>query len=86
MSELTDLKAKVVAQNAALDTISGNVTGVAGDITFLKQKLADLEGGATAEEIAELKAVIDEADAKIAAIGSTTATLDAETDSSQPEA
>lgn len=85
MSQVIDeLKAKVAAQDAALDTISTNVTGVQGDITALKQKIADLiagGGGATPAELAELGTAIDGVGAKIATLSTTTADLDAQTDS-----
>lgn len=77
---INSLKAKVAAQSAALDTVSTNVTGIAGDVIFLKQKLADLAGGATAAEIAELEASVDGVSTKLDAIGTATASLDAETD------
>lgn len=80
MSAVDDLKAKIASQDAALDTVSTNVTGIAGDVAFLKQKLADLEGGATAAEIAELTGSVDSISTKIDAIGTATASLDAETD------
>jgi len=81
MSAATDaIKEKLAAQSQALDTVSTNVTGIAGDVTFLKQKLSDLSNGATAAEIAELSGLVDGVSTKVDAIGAATASLDAETD------
>lgn len=82
MSAISDLKDKVAAQSTALETVSTNVDGIKKDVTFLKDKLAGLEGGATAEEIAEVSTLVDDVSTKIDAIGAATATLDSETDSS----
>lgn len=82
--EFDALKAKVEAQSGVLDTVGVNIGGIAQDIAFLKQKLADLSGGATAAEIAELAAIVDGSGTKLDAINAATATLDAETDSTQP--
>lgn len=77
---IDDLKAKVSAQSTALDNIGTSVTGIQADVAALKQKIADLSNGATPEEIAELSTLVDGVGSKIDAIGTTTASLDAETD------
>jgi hypothetical protein len=70
MSEQLDaIKAKLTLQDTAID-------GLAGDLAFIKGKLAGAEGGLTADEVAELNALIDARTAKLQA-------LDAETDPSQ---
>ncbi len=79
-AEFDALKEKVVAQDAKLDTISTNVTGIGADVTALKDKLATLVGGATAAEIAELTTLVDGVGTKIENISTTTADLDAQTD------
>ena len=84
MSAVSDLKDKVAAQGAALDTISTSVTGIQADVTALKAKIDSLSGGATAAEIAELSALVDGVSGKIDVIGTTTADLDAQTDANNP--
>lgn len=78
---LAELKAEVEAQSTALDTISGSVTGIQGDIAALKQKIADLSAGADAAVQAaldELTPLVDAVGAKIDTIGATTSALDSE--------
>jgi methyl-accepting chemotaxis protein len=84
MSQVSDLKDKINAQSTALDAISGSVTGIQADVAALKQKISDLSNGATAAEIAELSALVDGVSSKIDTIATTTASLDAETDSQNP--
>jgi hypothetical protein len=78
--EFDNLKAKVEAQSGVLDTVGVAVGGIAQDVAFLKSKLADLSGGATAAQIADLSSLVDGTSAKLDAINTATATLDAETD------
>jgi hypothetical protein len=66
MGQLEDIKAKLALQDTAID-------GLAGDLAFIKGKLANAEGGLTAAEVAELNTLIDERTAKLQA-------LDAQTD------
>lgn len=84
--EFDDLKAKVQAQRAVLDTVSTNVTGIGKDVDFLKKKIEDLtqagDGGATKEELQELSELVDGTSAKITAINDATKQLDDSTDSS----
>lgn len=81
MSEALDaLKAKFTEQSGKLDTISTSVSGIAEDVAALKAKIGTLSGGATAEEIAELSTLVDGVGAKVDAIGTATADLDAQTD------
>lgn len=82
--QLDALKQKLEAQSAALDTVSTNVTGIGADVKFLKDKIGGLSGGATEAEIAEISNTVDSIGEKINAIGTATANLDAETDSSNP--
>lgn len=69
MAQLDDIKAKLALQDTAID-------GLQADLTFIKEKLANAEGGLTAAEVAELNTLIDERTAKLQA-------LDAQTDSSE---
>ena len=81
MSEQLDaIKAKLADQNAKLDSVATNVTGISADVTALKEKIGTLSGGATAEEIAELSALVDGVGEKVDAITTSTADLDAQTD------
>lgn len=68
MAALDDIKAKLALQDTAID-------GLQADLTFIKEKLANAEGGLTAAEVAELNTLIDDRTAKLQA-------LDAQTDSS----
>lgn len=82
MSEIVNqLKAKLESQGTALDSIGTNVTGIQADVTALKARIADLlANGATAAEVAELDALVNGISSKVDVIGTTTASLDAETD------
>lgn len=73
------LKAKVEAQTAQLDTINTGVTGITDDIAYLKEQLAGLENGATAEQIAELSAIVDGANSRLTTLGTQLSDLDAQT-------
>lgn len=84
MGVVDDLKLKIATQGATLDTINTNLVGIRKDVTFLKDKLAGVEGGATAAEIAEISAGVDGVSAKIDGIATDSAALDAETDSDEP--
>lgn len=86
-AETEAIKAKLLAQGTALTAITTNVSGIQGDIAALKQKIQDLidaEDGATPEELAELSLLVDDVSANIDVIGTTTASLDAETDPANP--
>lgn len=68
MGQMDDIKAKLALQDTAID-------GLAGDLAFIKEKLANAENGLTGAEVAELNTLIDARTAKLQA-------LDAETDPS----
>jgi septation ring formation regulator EzrA len=79
---LAEVKAKLAAQDTALDSIGTNVTGVQGDVAALKAKIEELSNGADAAvsaALGELSPLVDAVGTKIDAIGATTAALDAET-------
>lgn len=87
MSQLSDLKEKLAAQDTALTTIGGNVSGIQSDVAALKQKIADLNANgdaAVAAALNELTPFVDGIGSKIDTIGTTTAALDAETDPNNP--
>lgn len=81
MGVTDDLRLKIASQGATLDTINTNLVGIRQDVTFLKDKLTGLEGGATAAEIAELSTAVDGVSTKIDGIATDSADLDAQTDS-----
>lgn len=66
MAKLDDIKAKLALQDTAID-------GLQADLTFIKEKLANAEGGLTAAEVEELNTLIDQRTEKLQA-------LDAQTD------
>lgn len=66
MGQMDDIKAKLALQDTAID-------GLAGDLAFIKEKLANAEGGLSSAEVAELNTLIDARTAKLQA-------LDAQTD------
>lgn len=70
MGQMDDIKAKLALQDTAID-------GLAGDLAFIKEKLANAENGLTGAEVTELNTLIDARTAKLQA-------LDAETDPPPP--
>lgn len=70
MGQMDDIKAKLALQDIAID-------GLAGDLAFIKGKLANATGGLTADEVTELNTLIDARTAKLQ-------DLDAQTDPSAP--
>jgi uncharacterized coiled-coil protein SlyX len=66
MGQMDDIKAKLALQDTAID-------GLAGDLAFIKEKLAGAENGLTGAEVTELNTLIDARTAKLQA-------LDAQTD------
>lgn len=73
------LKQKIEAQAAQLDTIQTGITGVAGDIAALKEQLGNLANGATAEQIAELTTLVDGTGTRLNDLGTQLTDLDAQT-------
>lgn len=72
MGKLDDLKDKLALQDTAID-------GLQADLTFIKGKLANATNGLTAAEVDELNTLIDARTAKLQE-------LDAQTDSTEPQA
>lgn len=70
MAKLDSIKEKLALQDTAID-------GLQADLTFIKEKLANAEGGLSADEVEELNTLIDARTAKLQE-------LDAQTDSSTP--
>lgn len=65
MGQLDDIKAKLALQDTAIN-------GLQADLDFIKGKLANVEGGLTADEVAELNTLIDERTAKLQALDNQT--------------
>jgi hypothetical protein len=82
MGALEDIKAKLAISDQKIDILVTATDGVAQDVAHLKELVSQNPGGINAAGVAELSALIDAQDQKLATAGSKLQALDAETDPS----
>lgn len=85
MSALQDLKDKLAVSDEKITVLTTATAGVTADIAFIKAKLEENSGGIDAEGVAELTAIVDGQQQKLAEAATALQNLDAETDSTSGE-
>lgn len=85
MGKLEELKAKMAVSEEKIDTLTAATEGVAQDVAFIKEKLAQSQDGIDAAGVAELETIVNRQEEKLTAAADKLKALDESTDSTGGE-